>query len=187
MSGAAILLADSSVVMGRGSSTRDFFLAEISSACGDDDSDNGTAILCCGGSRSVRFTAFRRTVTVRFRFGPFLITGSVGMGASPWSLDGLASADGGEVSILTKGSSLTSCVLVDGLTSGTSAVSVLMTGSSLMPCILIKRRRVGSSRMIIRLCICHGIRIYWNHRRRRHRHRHQQEEETSQHQVKLCW
>ncbi len=115
MSGAAIFLAASSVVVfvGRGSSTRGFCVTGISSACGD--GGGGGGIVCGGGGAIykgfVRFAAFRRTVTVRFRFGP-LITGSVGMGdsASAWSMDVLA---------------------------GTCAVSVVKTGSSLIPWALV--------------------------------------------------
>jgi hypothetical protein len=75
----AVFVAASSVVVGRGSSRRDFFLAGI---------DNGAAIVCGGGvtyQDSERFAAFRRTVTVRFRFGP-LFTYSTGMEASAWSV-----------------------------------------------------------------------------------------------------
>jgi hypothetical protein len=78
------LLATSSVVVGRGSSRRGFFLAAgISSARGDSD-DSGTR---CSSSAArskgwVRFAALRRTATARFVFGPLLVTVvSVGMEA----------------------------------------------------------------------------------------------------------
>jgi hypothetical protein len=75
----AVFVAASSVVVGRRSSRRGFFLAGI---------DNGAAILCGGGATyqdSERFAAFLRTVNVRFRFGSSL-TVSVGMETSAWSV-----------------------------------------------------------------------------------------------------
>jgi hypothetical protein len=83
MSGEVVFPAASSVVVGRGSSRRRFFLAGISSACGL--GGNGAAIVCGGGARyhgSERFAAFRRTVNVRFRFGPLLTVVSVEMEVS---------------------------------------------------------------------------------------------------------
>jgi hypothetical protein len=81
----SVLLAASSVDVKRGregSSRRRFFLAGISTACGN--GDNGTVIVCGGDSlyyRSDRFAAFRSTVNVPIGFwcGPSLTVSSAGM------------------------------------------------------------------------------------------------------------
>jgi hypothetical protein len=60
------------------------------------------------------------------------ITGPVGMGTSACSVDGLTAA----VSILMIGSSLITCVLVDGLASA-GAASILGSGSRLIHCVVV--------------------------------------------------
>jgi hypothetical protein len=67
ISGDAVFLAASSVVVGRDSSRRGFFVAGLSSSCGG-CGDASSSSLASRSQGRVRFAALRRAATVRFRF-----------------------------------------------------------------------------------------------------------------------